>query len=114
VLALWLRSDRQARNFSVPFEFDAFMFFAWPFLLPWYLYQTRKSRGLLYAAAATYGLASLAKPLLCNCQHRFERLNSHLHPALANRAKALVSEMLLKTACSHSNTSMNGLLKTDN
>jgi hypothetical protein len=63
VLALWVRSDRQARNFRVPFEFDAFMFFAWPFLLPWYLYQTRKSRGLLYAAAA-YGLAVL--PTLCS------------------------------------------------
>jgi len=29
VLALWVRSDRQARNFRVPFEFDAFVFFAW-------------------------------------------------------------------------------------
>ena len=63
LLALWVRSDRQARNFRVPFEFDAFMFFAWPFLLPWYLYQTRKSRGLLYAAAA-YSLAVL--PSLCS------------------------------------------------
>ena len=58
VLALWVRSDRQARNFRVPFEFDAFVFFAWPFLLPWYLYQTRGPRGLLYAAA-TCGLAIL-------------------------------------------------------
>jgi hypothetical protein len=63
VLALWVRSDRQARNFRVPFEFDAFVFFAWPFLLPWYLYQTRKGRGLYYAAAA-YGLAAL--PSLCS------------------------------------------------
>jgi hypothetical protein len=58
VLALWVRFDRRARDFSVPYEFDAFMFFAWPFLLPWYLYQTHKSRGPLYAAA-TYGLGTL-------------------------------------------------------
>jgi len=58
VLALWVRSDRRSHNFSIAFEFDAFMFFAWPFLLPWYLYQTRGPRGLLYAAA-TCGLAIL-------------------------------------------------------
>lgn len=33
-----------------PFEFDAFMFFAWPVLLPFYLYRTRRRRGLMIAA----------------------------------------------------------------
>jgi len=46
-----LRSDRKARNFSVPFEFDAFVFFAWPLVLPWYFYRSRGKRGLLYVTA---------------------------------------------------------------
>ncbi|HET8966131.1 MAG TPA: hypothetical protein VFN20_07950 [Candidatus Acidoferrum sp.] len=58
VLASCIHFDRRARNFSVPYEFDAFMFFAWPFLMPWYLYRTRGKQGLLYAAA-TYGIAIL-------------------------------------------------------
>jgi hypothetical protein len=53
-----LRSDRKARNFSVPFEFDAFVFFAWPLVLPWYFYRSRGKRGLLYVTAV-YGLAFL-------------------------------------------------------
>jgi len=51
ILALGVRFDRLARHFSVPFEFDAFMFFAWLVVLPWYLYRTRGKVGLLYTAA---------------------------------------------------------------
>jgi hypothetical protein len=58
ILALRVRSDRRVRNFTVPFEFDAFVFFAWPVVLPWYCYRSRGKRGLLYAAAV-YGLALL-------------------------------------------------------
>jgi len=50
ILALWVRADRQVRGFSVPFEFDAFVFFGWPIVVPYYLYQTRRGRGLLLAA----------------------------------------------------------------
>jgi hypothetical protein len=56
ILAGWVYFDRRAREFSVPFEFDAFMFFAWIFLLPYYLYRTRGRRGLLLLAGI-YGLA---------------------------------------------------------
>jgi hypothetical protein len=55
VLAWWVRIDRQIRGLSVPFEFDAFVFFAWPLLVPYYLYRTRRARGLLLAAGI-YGL----------------------------------------------------------
>jgi len=47
VLTLWVRADQQVRGFSVPFEFDAFVFFAWPVVVPCYLYRTRGRRGLL-------------------------------------------------------------------
>jgi len=55
VLAWWVRVDRRARGFSVPFEFDAFVFFAWPFIVPYYLYRTRGRRGL-FLVTGIYGL----------------------------------------------------------
>ena len=47
----WVYLDRRCRALSLPFEFDAFMFFAWIILLPFYLYRTRRRRGLLFAGA---------------------------------------------------------------
>jgi hypothetical protein len=55
VLAWWVSVDRRVRDFSVPFEFDAFVFFAWPFILPYYLYRTRGRRGL-FLVTGIYGL----------------------------------------------------------
>ena len=55
ILAWWVRFDRQVRGFSVPFEFDAFVFFAWPVMVPYYLYQTRGRRGL-FLATGIFGL----------------------------------------------------------
>jgi hypothetical protein len=51
LLAIWVRMDRRSRNLNVPFEFDAFVFFAWPVALPYYLYRIRGKRGLLIVAA---------------------------------------------------------------
>ena len=56
IVSLWVHFDRLGCGFHVPFEFDAFVFFAWPFVVPWYLYRRRGRRGLLHAAA-TYGFA---------------------------------------------------------
>jgi len=36
-------------------EFDAFVFFAWPFIVPYYLYRTRGRRGL-FLVTGIYGL----------------------------------------------------------
>src|SRR5438105_15715445 len=47
----WVYVDRQRRVLELPFEFDAFVFFAWVFVFPYYLYRTRRARGLLLAAA---------------------------------------------------------------
>ena len=55
VLAWWVHLDRQVRGFSVPFEFDAFVFFVWPFIVPYYFYRTRGRRGLLLVIGI-YGL----------------------------------------------------------
>jgi hypothetical protein len=43
ILALWVSFDRRTRDLIVPFEFDALVFFAWPFVLPWYLHRARVS-----------------------------------------------------------------------
>lgn len=45
----WAAIDRRSRSFSVPFEFDAFVFFAWVFVVPYYLVKTRGPRGLINA-----------------------------------------------------------------
>lgn len=51
LLAIWVRMDRRRRNVSLPFEFDAFVFFGWPLALPYYLYRTRGRRGLAVTLA---------------------------------------------------------------
>ena len=47
-LACWVYVDRKNRRLMLPFEFEAFVFFAWPFALPYYLYKSRGAgRGVL-------------------------------------------------------------------
>lgn len=46
MLMWWVRGDRRARRFSAPFEFEAFVFFAWPVVLPAYLFSTRGWRAI--------------------------------------------------------------------
>ena len=58
ILVGWVYFDRRASEFSAPFEFDAFTFFAWIFVLPYYLLRTRGRRGLLFLAGI-YGLAAI-------------------------------------------------------
>lgn len=50
ILAWWVRADRRVRGFRLPFDFDAFVFFAWPVAVPYYLYRSRRGQGLLFAA----------------------------------------------------------------
>jgi hypothetical protein len=50
-LAWWVYSDRRARGFSAPFEFDAFVVFAWPVVVPYYLFRTRGRVGLALGAS---------------------------------------------------------------
>jgi len=50
MLTFWVHSDRRIRGFKAPFEFDMFVFLAWPFVVPYYTYKTRGRRGLLLGA----------------------------------------------------------------
>jgi hypothetical protein len=45
--AWWVYSDRRTRGVGMPYEFDAFVLFCWPIVLPYYLYRTRRWKGLL-------------------------------------------------------------------
>lgn len=51
LLAIWVRMDRRHRTLSLPFEFDAFVFFGWPVVVPYYLYRTRGGRGVMITVA---------------------------------------------------------------
>jgi hypothetical protein len=65
----WKRIER--RSIPAPFEYSAFVFFAWPVLAPCYLFQSRRWRGFAlgvglivltyvpyFAAVAVYYLSS--------------------------------------------------------
>ena len=43
----WVMLDRRRHSMATPFEFSAFVFFAWVVVLPYCLYKTRGARGLL-------------------------------------------------------------------
>jgi hypothetical protein len=50
LLAFWVHADRRNRAYAAPFEFDAFVVFLWPFVVPYYLYRTRGWHGWLKGA----------------------------------------------------------------
>ena len=47
LLAWWVIRDMRARSAPAPYEFGAFVLFAWPLVVPYYLYRTRGRKGLL-------------------------------------------------------------------
>lgn len=51
MLGYWVMVDARAQRYRPSFDFGAFLFFAWPLVLPYYLYRTRGPRGLLFSAA---------------------------------------------------------------
>jgi hypothetical protein len=48
LLTWWVRSDSRACQFHLPYEFGTFVFFAWPAVVPYYLYRSRGRKGLLF------------------------------------------------------------------
>ena len=62
-MALWVIGDARQRQRSIPYDFGSFIFFAWPLVVPIYLFSTRGWRGfaplgyflLLYLAAGVVG-----------------------------------------------------------
>ena len=57
-LSWWVRIDRLARRFGVPYEFDVLVFFGWPFMVPYYLYRTRGWKGILFGVGI-WGLCAV-------------------------------------------------------
>ena len=51
MVGYWVIVDARAQRYHPSFDFGAFLFFAWPLVLPYYLYRTRGARGLLFGAA---------------------------------------------------------------
>ena len=46
LVALLIESDRKSRGRAAPFEYAAFVFFAWPFIAPYYFFSVLRWRGL--------------------------------------------------------------------
>jgi hypothetical protein len=44
IVASWVTADARKRARKIPYDFDSWVFFAWPVILPVYLLQTRKLR----------------------------------------------------------------------
>ena len=47
ILASWVIADAQKRRRQLCYDFDSFVFFAWPVVLPIYLFRTRGLRAFL-------------------------------------------------------------------
>jgi hypothetical protein len=48
ILTWWVYADRVQRKFRLAFEFEYFVLFAWPIVVPYYLYRRLGRRGLLF------------------------------------------------------------------
>jgi len=48
ILTWWVYTDRGTRKLSVPFDFEYFVLFAWPIVVPYYLYRRLGWRGLFF------------------------------------------------------------------
>ena len=55
-VACWVCLDRKDRRLSLPFEFEAFVFFALPFALSYYLYKSRGARRGILLSVFIFGL----------------------------------------------------------
>jgi len=47
VIASWVMADARKRGRRLCYDYDSFVFFAWPVVLPVYLFQTRGARAFL-------------------------------------------------------------------
>jgi hypothetical protein len=47
ILASWVISDAQKRGRKLCYDYGSFVFFAWPIVVPVYLFQTRGARAFL-------------------------------------------------------------------
>jgi hypothetical protein len=50
-LAWWIHQDSRKRQFPWPYDMGFFLYIAWPFILPYYLFKTRGIKALLLLGA---------------------------------------------------------------
>jgi hypothetical protein len=48
ILTWWVYADRGKRKFRLPYEFEYFVLFAWPVVVPYYLHRRLGRRGLFF------------------------------------------------------------------
>jgi hypothetical protein len=67
VIGWWMRRDCRARGVAWVLDMGLFLYIAWPFVMPYYLFKTRGARALLTIGAlfvAVYLLAFFAGVVL--------------------------------------------------
>ncbi len=62
ILVCWVRVDARLRGYVRAFDFDSFVFFGWPIMVPYYMYRTRRARGLIsgFGICALYLVPNVA------------------------------------------------------
>ena len=77
-IALWVRRDAKSRSHPLSYDFDSFVFFAWPILVPIYLFSTRGWGGLRIIGwfFLLYVLGFLSAEILVNLSILFYQLRS--------------------------------------
>jgi hypothetical protein len=68
-MGLWVLSDARQHNHSLPYDFSFFVFFAWPLVVPIYLFSTRGWRA--FATLGLFVLLYLAATLIGNIPQLF-------------------------------------------
>ena len=65
VVSTWVEADARKRGRRLCYDYDSFVYFAWPIIVPVYLFQTRRLRAILtllcfagiwFVASVTAGL----------------------------------------------------------
>jgi hypothetical protein len=51
IIASWVTFDARKRGHRLCYDYDSFVFFAWPIVVPVYLFRTRGTRAFLTLAA---------------------------------------------------------------
>jgi|RhiMetdeSRZDD1v2_1073273.scaffolds.fasta_scaffold239879_3 hypothetical protein len=62
----WVKADSRQTRYWPCYDFDTFLFFGWPVLLPYYLFRTRGLRGfyLVFAFLGLWSAPALAAALV--------------------------------------------------
>lgn len=72
IIAWWVTADARKRGRGLCYDYDSFIFFAWPFLVPIYLFQTRGIRAFLTLLCfAGIGLLAMIPIIVANLLAQF-------------------------------------------